>query len=353
MRLLAPTLGASWATLLLLSLPVSIQSSASSSDPTSRYSSKARATTTSLSSQIHHHFQLETTNDNKFSMKESHALFVRGGGISKATTSPKKYQMEQLLLLQERSAKLREALTNRGLLQDYEALDAPTTPQPVDWECAMATPRSKKSCLYTFDAEPYTKVVCPVGTEDWITLGALNRLRRTDPSKVEPLWHNKFAIFDSWFRAGKSPYSMYAHLPWQGYMLSVLLDGPFVLSLALMAVLTFVLALTRPIWESMLAIFLTSPYLWTKWWNWHRYVHAPLPFKLLIGQMTWKGFVRAFSKLQGIAREYLIQVECRIWEEAIPLTVGEGSEMKTEDVAEEEEDGDQGDSDSEEEDSDS
>lgn len=253
------------------------------------------------------------------------ALFVRGGSSKALSSSPEKYRMEQILLLQSRSARLRQALADRGLLEDYSNLDAPTTPQPVDWDCAIATPENPKSCLYSFDAEPYTKVVAPIDTNQWITLGALNRLRRTDPSKVEPMWHNKYAIFNSWFRAGKSPYSMYAHLPWQGYMLSVLLDGPLVLNVALLAVLAFVFAVTRPVWESILTIMLTSQFLWMRWPNWGRFVHAALPFKLLLGQMAWKGFSKVFYKIQGLVREYLIQVESRIWEEAIPLTVGEGS----------------------------
>ena len=240
--------------------------------------------------------------------------------------------MEQILLLQARSAKLREALTQRGLLQDYTTLDAPTAPlQNVDWDCALATEEHPKSCLYSFDAEPNTKVVAPFGTDQWISLSALNRLRRTDPTKVEPMWHNQYAIFASWFRATSgsrkstlSPVSMYAHLPWQGYVLALLLDNPLVLKAAVLAVLMMALAVTRPIWEGFLTVLLTSQFLWKRWPSWARFVHAALPLKLLLGQMSWKGLTIVFGKLQGIATEYLIQTECRIWEDAIPLTILEG-----------------------------
>ena len=133
-----------------------------------------------------------------------------------------------------------------------------------------------------------------------------------------------------------SPVSMYAHLPWQGYVLALLLDNPLILKAAVLAVLMMALALTRPIWEGFLTMLLTSQFLWTRWPSWARFVHAALPLKLLLGQMSWKGFTIVFGKLQGIAKEYLIQTECRIWEDAIPLTILEGDmAMNTRDNEEE------------------
>jgi len=232
--------------------------------------------------------------------------------------------MEQLMILQARSARLREALTERGVLQDYSKVDGPALVQPVDWECGLSTPDYPKSCLYSLDAEHFTKVVGPAdGNANWIGLSALNRLRRTDPTKVEPLWHSQYSIFGSWFR-GSSPYSMYAYLPWQGYLLALLLDVPLVLSAVVVAVIGFVLALTRPIWESMLTLVLTSQFLWKKWPNWGRFVHAALPLKLLLGQMAWKGLTSVFGKIKSYVREYLVEAECRVWEDAIPLTILEG-----------------------------
>lgn len=267
-------------------------------------------------------------------------LDLRGGGSTATTTETtgtakqRKYPMEQLLLLQARSSRLREVLMERGLLQDYTQLDANTVAQPVDWDCALATTEHPKSCLYSFDAEPHTKVVAPLRTTQWISLGSLNRLRRSDPTKVEPLWHSQYAIFQSWFKAG-SPYSLYAFLPWQGYLLAVVLDVPLVLNAAVLAVIALVLYLTRPLWESVLTIFLTSTFLWKKWPSWGRFVHAALPFKLLLGQMGWKGLTSVFGKIKSYAREYLVQVECRVWEEAIPLTILEGRMLEKDSNTEE------------------
>jgi hypothetical protein len=227
--------------------------------------------------------------------------------------------MHQIVLLQAKSARLREALTERGVLTNVVNPDTSTKPQPVDWDCALATPRNRRSCLFTLDAQLYTKVVAPIGTEEWISLSALNQLRRKDPQKVETMWHNKFAINTCWFKPSSS-YSMYAHLPWQGFLLTILLDVPWVLNVTTIMAFVFALHVTRPIWEPFLALILTSSLLWNRWPSWYRYVHAALPFKMLIGQMAWGAIAKVFGKVQGRVREELIAVESRIWEAAIPVT---------------------------------
>jgi hypothetical protein len=252
-------------------------------------------------------------------------VHLRGG--STATSIPTdtpysasdKYRMHQIMLLQARSARLREALTERGVLTNVANPDASTKPQPVDWDCALATPRNPRTCLFTFEAQLYTKVVAPIGTEEWISLAALNQLRRKDPKRVEPIWHNKFAINTSWFKPSTS-YSMYAHLPWQGYLLTILLDLPWVLNVTSILGILIALHVTRPIWEPFISILLTSTFLWNTWPNWFRYVHAALPFKMFIGQQVLNGLSKGFDILQGRVREHLITIESRIWEAAIPVT---------------------------------
>ena len=347
--------------LWLLPLLTASTSASSSGD---RFAPSTATISRNLPSQ-HQHMLCSTNNA---------LLFGLRGGSTKTPPNPDKYRMQQILLLQSRSERLREALTDRGLFQDYSAIDAPTTPQPVDWDCALSTEKNPKSCLYTFDAEPNTKVVAPVDTDQWISLESLVRLRRTDPSKVEPLWHNQFAIFDSWFKTGsksssssssssgrktknqkailQSSFSMYNHLPWQGHILALLLDFPLILNVVVMATIGFVLAVTRPVWESMLMLMLTSQFLWKRWPSWARFLHAAFPFKLLMGQMTWKALAEGFSKIKGIVRDHLIDMESRIWEECIPLTIVEArqeqrlqeddEEYESELVAEE--DGGEGDS---------
>ena len=71
------------------------------------------------------------------------------------------YRMQQQILLQLRATFLSEALARRGLpiptLLDVATPEGAQKAQSVDWDCALATEDDPKSCLYSFDAEPWTK----------------------------------------------------------------------------------------------------------------------------------------------------------------------------------------------------
>jgi len=278
----------------------------------------------------HHHGSFATR-------RKDLALVLRGGSTTTTTSSSKeaaagdnskeiaaenRYRMDQLFLLQSRSMHLREALVKRGLIKEVGALNTADTPQLVDWDCAMSTTKDPKSCLYSFDAEPDTKVLAPIDTTQWISMGSLNRLRRADPTKVEPMWHNKFAIHQSWFKTG-SPYSISPHLPLEGKVLSLLLDGPIVLNLLIAAVAGVLFLITRPILEVVVVRIATSFLLWNSWPRWARFVHAPLPFKLLITQLAFRMVAGVYLKMLQLLREQLIQMECRVLEDSIPLTIVE------------------------------
>ena len=139
-------------------------------------------------------------------------LLLRGGSTAvlqqSEGSSPQEqqqlqsYRLQQQLYLQSRSVQLRQALIQRGLdeLQLTAKDPSATVVQEVDWDCALSTEEHPYGCLYSFDAEAGAKVLGPVNTtKDWITLTALNRLRRHDPTKVEPLWHSKHPILRTWF----------------------------------------------------------------------------------------------------------------------------------------------------------
>lgn len=243
------------------------------------------------------------------------------------------YRLQQQLLLQSRSLILRQVLLQRGVdaLQHGGGATAgsdgsPAVAKVVDWDCASATERHPKSCLYSFDAETGSKVIAPIDTEQWITLSALNRLRRTDPTKVEPLWHSQYQILSNWF-APSSPYSLYTHLTlFPGTVLSLLLDAPVILASALVLSLVLALLLTLPVWEGLLQTIVTSPTLWLQWPNWGRFVHAALPLKLLLGQLAWKVVATGFGQLYTRLRTQLVEWECQILEDCIPLTIVEDEE---------------------------
>jgi hypothetical protein len=253
-----------------------------------------------------------------------------------------KYRTEQQLLYQLRSTYLSEMLALRGVplptIVSVATADGDRPPEKIDWDCAMCTEDDPKSCLYSFDAEPNTKVVAPVGTDQWISLSALNRLRRTDPTKVEPMWHSRYSILKSWF-SDESEFSMLQHVGVKGFLISsVLLDGGNGLvlrTLLIIAVLSVIITL-MPLLEFIVGRIIVSAPFWSQWTTWGRIVRAGFPLKLLIGQLAWKGVATAFTRLENDVREYIVDVECEVLEESVPLTVGVDSLQEEEEEEEEE-----------------
>ena len=237
------------------------------------------------------------------------------------------YRMKQQVLLQLRATYLSETLAKRGLplptIRDVATPDGTTPPQPADWDCVMSTKEDPGHCLISYEPEPGSKLVVPVDlvhTDKWITLAALNRLRRDDPSKVEPMWNDKYAVLNSWF-GPNSRYSLLQHTGPKGILLSTLLDGnrlPLVVGIAVLLVVIQVL----PILEAIVNRLLVSGFLWERWPAWHRYVHVGLPFKLLIVQVAFGQLAKVFSALVVLIKDKLVDMECQILEETIPLTVG-------------------------------
>lgn len=92
----------------------------------------------------------------------------------------------------------------------------------------------------------------------------------------------------------------------------------------MMLAFTFVFLATFPIWEWLIKELLTSRILWMNWHQWARFIHAALPLKLLLGQLAWKGIANVFGEIYGKVRAYLVEIECQLLEQAIPLTIVEG-----------------------------
>lgn len=261
----------------------------------------------------------------------------RGGStISLASKdSAQQYRLQQQHLLHLKSTFLSEALATRGLsigpsLTDVSIPEGVKPPKEVDWDCCKSTRDDPKSCLYSFDAEINTKVICPSGTNKYISLKALNRLRRTDPTKVEPMWHSQYAILKSWF-SDESPYSLLQFVGWKGFVISTLMldlwNGFFLKGVLSLSILSMVL-LVMPLMEVMLSRVMTSSILWTKWFSWGRFVHAALPLKILIGQMAWKFLAACFGKMENLVRDYIVELECNILEDRIPLTIPDSAGNK-------------------------
>mmetsp|Transcript_61377 Transcript_61377/g.176664 ORF Transcript_61377/g.176664 Transcript_61377/m.176664 type:complete len:373 (-) Transcript_61377:31-1149(-) len=234
------------------------------------------------------------------------------------------YRMQQQVLLQLRSTFLSEALAKRGIpmptIVDVSTPEGSNPPQSVDWDCAMSTEEDPKSCLFSFDAEPGTKVVAPLNSTNWIGLATLNRLRREDPTKVEPMWHSKYSILKSWFDP-ESEYSLLQHVGVQGFFLNALLQG-YRLQMTLFFTLMVVGVMFMPILEYFVNRFLVSSLVWTSYPRWYRFVHAALPLKIFMAQMAFGYAAKGFGKLSSFVKDMLVEWECSILEQSIPLTVG-------------------------------
>jgi hypothetical protein len=162
-------------------------------------------------------------------------------------------------------------------------------------------------------------------SHQWITVTALNRLRRTDPTKVEPLWHNQYAILSTWFQPGHA-YSLSSHLPlFPGQVLSLVLDRPLILTAALTLTLVLTVLATWPLWEQAARLLLTSRILWRYYSSWYRIAHAAMPLKLLLAQMAMRLVQTQFGALQSTIRTYLMEWECRLLQDHLPLTILESS----------------------------
>lgn len=118
-------------------------------------------------------------------------------------------------------------------------------------------------------------------------------------------------------------------------MSSVLLDGGkgmMLRSLLIVGVISCFI-LVMPLLEYILGRILVSAPFWGQWMTWGRIARSRFPLKLLLGQLVWKGVANAFGKLEGEVRDWIVDWECEILEESVPITVGVGAEDEEEEDA--------------------
>lgn len=247
------------------------------------------------------------------------------------------YRMKQQVLLQLRATMLSEAIAMRGIplptLKDVSTPEGVRTPEPIDWDCALSIKEDPYRCRYTHSAEEGTKVIAPMGETDkldgsWIGISSLNRLRRKDPSKVDPMWHNKYTVLSSWFDAD-SEFSIYQHVGIGGLLLNSLLQG-FRLPILMGLLVGMAIMVIMPILEYLVNRVLVSSILWMNWPTWARYARARLPFKMVLTQLFAKLLFGLFLKLVAAVKDQLVELECQILEDSIPLTVGAAVEKQNE-----------------------
>lgn len=245
------------------------------------------------------------------------------------------YRMKQQVLLQLRATLLSEALALRGIplptLREISTPQGVRIPEKIDWDCALATREEPYNCLYARSAEEGTKVIAPIGETDrldgsWIGVASLNRLRRKDPSKVDTMWHNKYTALSSWFDPD-SEFSIYQHVGIKGLMLNSLLEGSR-LSIVMGLLLGMTIIIIMPVLEIIASRVLVSPLVWKNWPTWTRYVRAPLPFKVAVTQYAAKVLFGLFQSVVEEVKNQLVEWECQILEDNIPMTVGSAVEKE-------------------------
>jgi hypothetical protein len=119
-------------------------------------------------------------------------------------------------------------------------------------------------------------------------------------------------------------YSLYQHLTPTGTVISYLLDEPKILGLIILVVLILSIIATLPLWEFVFYIILTNSRTWMYWPNWSRFVHAALPLQLALVQMLLKFIQSGFLYIYNLVRNYLVEYECLLYEQCIPITYMEG-----------------------------
>jgi len=147
------------------------------------------------------------------------------------------------------------------------------------------------------------------------------------------MWNDKYAILTSWFDEGD--YSLMQHLGLKGFIVShILLDNPIVLKTLTILAFLVVSWISMPVWSFALNRILVSGQFWGAWNSWSKVVHAAFPLKLVVAQFAWKFGAGKFEELVGWMRGLIIDWECRIFEEMVPITVG-GVEEESEEIIEE------------------
>ena len=254
---------------------------------------------------------------------------VRGGSVStldmaaaveddvldkQAEEEASSWLLEQIRRRQERLSVLSESLADAGLpfssvLSTAEQLNkgTMTAPKSPDWVCVLVTEDKPKSCLIWGDAEPGTKVVRPRLAEDkWVSLAALNGLRRRDPLKASRLWFDQYLLDMRRFSHESGTKGLYV---------AQFLESPqLVRAASLLACVVLGLFVVGPPLRFLLTVIVTSDLFWRQYGLWSPVVHAPLPLKLLLVRQAYLCLTGYFNTLEKVIVDALVDYESDLFE---------------------------------------
>ena len=224
--------------------------------------------------------------------------------------------VEQVRRRQERVLVFSKALAERGLnFGDGTTANPPPRlmVEAPDWLVARASEEAPRSCLIWGDALEDTAVVRPRKARgQWVSLSALNNLRRLEPAKASKLWYDRYALDLRRLNAESGP---------AGVLLGSVLDSRRAARGLTLLTAALVLALARPLLAVAAVAGLTSRVCWTNYALWSPLVHAPLPLKLLVVRQAYVWAVSALRALELLLRKGLVELESRALEAGVRESV--------------------------------
>ena len=253
------------------------------------------------------------------------ALAIRGGetaaepeadDVDADARARRTWLVEQVRRRQERVLVFSKALAERGLnFGDGTTANPPPRlmVEAPDWLVARASEEAPRSCLIWGDALEDTAVVRPRKARgQWVSLSALNNLRRLEPAKASKLWYDRYALDLRRLNAESGP---------AGVLLGSLLDSRRAARGLTLLTAALVLALARPLLAVAAVAGLTSRACWTNYALWSPLVHAPLPLKLLVVRQAYVWAVGALRALELLLRKGLVELESRTLEAGVRESV--------------------------------
>lgn len=229
--------------------------------------------------------------------------------------------VEQVRRRQERVLVFSKALAERGLNFGDGTTANPPPRQMVeapDWLVARASEETPRSCLIWGDAMEDTAVVRPRKARgQWVSLSALNNLRRLEIVKASKLWYDRYALDLRRLNAESGPAAV---------LLGSVLDSRRASRGLTLLTATLVFAFARPLLAVAAVAGLTSRTCWTNYALWSPLVHAPLPLKLLVVRQFYVWGVNGIRALELLLRKALVELESRALEAGVRESILEAED---------------------------
>uniref|UniRef100_A0A7S1XQ97 Uncharacterized protein n=2 Tax=Phaeomonas parva TaxID=124430 RepID=A0A7S1XQ97_9STRA len=255
--------------------------------------------------------------------RAARALGVRGGETARdlaveAVAAAENAAVErawvfgQIKALQLKLAYLSDALQRDGVNATCFDCREPVTrkePEPVVWQESLKKDGDGKRCLLYGDTEDGAVMVAPKGSDKWVTLHELNRVRRDGADgarQVSDLWYGQYAMRYE---------QLMGRMPLKGVAAAMVLNHPhgvkFLLAGAAGVGLT---AFYKPI-EAITLRILTSGFVWKRYHIWSQFLYWPLPMKLIVYRQIAVYLWKVLTNVEKQIHTALVDAECDLLEE--------------------------------------